>query len=127
MYSRRAPRPRNNRAGIKHKHIDLQVLALHKAMGEKLLAQPQLAEQVRQTVESRYRAGRLRHGAYLTWCSLLEHLDDAESFMTYLMEDSERMRKLRRQTPLVGILTETERQQVLTEFACGTTTVETLL
>jgi hypothetical protein len=94
-------------------NIDKQILRLHQAMGEKLLADHQYIPQVEETIETRYESGKMRHGAYLFWSSLLEHIDEPSLFMQTLLEDSPQLKKYRRQTPLVGILTEQERQAAL--------------
>ncbi|WP_088330712.1 hypothetical protein [Lacimicrobium sp. SS2-24] len=116
------------KSGIKDKNIDRQILVLHKAMLDKLVKQPALLEQVISTLEQRKQSGRLRHGAYLTWYCALEQIDRDPALMyRTLLEDSPRMRKLRRSTPLVGILNETERQQALAESACGILDIDALL
>ncbi|MBN7820970.1 hypothetical protein [Bowmanella yangjiangensis] len=116
------------KTGIKDENIDRQILILHRAMLDKLCQHPILVENVFSTLESRKEQGRLGHGAYLTWYCALEHLTDAPQQMyEALLEDSPRMRKLRRQTPLVGILTEEERQQALLADALGQTSIQTLL
>jgi hypothetical protein len=93
--------------------IDRQIAALHLAMGTKLLSSPALVEKTKSKIEERYHNGYLRHGAYLTWISLLEHIYQPDKFIENLMEDTPRMRKLRRKTPLVGILNEQERCDVI--------------
>lgn len=116
------------RGSIKDKNIDRQILVLHQAMLDKLIAQPQLLPQVLATLEQRRAMGKLRHGAYLTWYCALEYLKDQPQLTKQtLLEDSPRMRKLRRQTPLVGILSEQERQAALLADACGHTSVEVLV
>ncbi|MBU1310564.1 MAG: hypothetical protein KKE30_13665 [Gammaproteobacteria bacterium] len=92
---------------------DCQILRLHSAMADKLLAQPELVTQVLQTLEQRYQAGLLRHSGYIHWYSILDCINEPKLFRSALLDDSERMRKLRRRTVLVGILTEDERQAVL--------------
>ncbi|GGD64102.1 hypothetical protein [Lacimicrobium alkaliphilum] len=115
------------KSGIKDKNIDKQILVLHKAMLDKLCKQPELVIQVLETLEQRRETGRLRHGAYLTWYCALEQLHHQPEVMyRTLLEDSPRMRKLRRNTPLAGILSEAERQQALLESACGTLNIEQL-
>ena len=110
----RPPRNRSRRyATANNEAVDKQILALHKAMADKLLAEPELKQQVLHTLEMRYNAGQLRHSAYIHWFSLLDQLNQPEVFLSELLSDSERMRKLRRRTIFVGILTEAERQAVL--------------
>jgi hypothetical protein len=94
-------------------NIDRQILILHKAMAVKLFAHPELVTSVIETIEQRYAQGLMRHGAYLTWSCLMESIDDSETFINDLLEDSASMRSLRRQSPLVGVLNEDERQAVL--------------
>ena len=102
-------RPRN----AQRENIDKQICCLHKAMAEKLMANHHYIPQVMATIEARYECGKMRYGAYLFWSSLLEYIDQPALFMDTLLEDAPQLRKYRRQTPLVGILTEQERQTVL--------------
>jgi len=94
---------------------DAQILRLHRAMADKLLAEPQRLTQVLTTLEQRYQAGLLRHSAYIHWFSILDCINQPELFKAALLDNGERMNKLRRRTVLVGILTEDERQAILTE------------
>jgi hypothetical protein len=109
-------RVRDRPKTAQQENIDKQILCLHKAMGEKLIANHQYISRVIATIEARYECGKMRYGAYLFWCSLLEYIDQPALFMDTLLEDSPQLRKYRRQTPFVGILTETERQTVLDEL-----------
>lgn len=117
----------SRRSGLKEKFIDRQILAIHKAIVVKLLQHPELHQQVFDKIEARREAGKLRHGGYLTWYCLMENIGDKKLFAEGVLEDSPKMRKLRRSSPFVGILTEEERQQALSEDACGDTSIETLL
>ncbi|MCC2615232.1 hypothetical protein LJ739_03115 [Aestuariibacter halophilus] len=99
--------------------MDRQIWALHQAIGQKLLRSPELAADVQTKIEQRYAAGQLRHGPYLTWSTLLEHISQAEVFMQGLLDPSPRMRQLRRRTPFTGILTEAERARVLDDLSHG--------
>lgn len=94
-------------------NIDKQILCLHKAMAEKLIANHHYISQVLETIEVRYESGKMRHGAYLFWTSLMEHIHQPELFMATILEDSPQIIKYRRQTVFVGILTEKEREEVL--------------
>ncbi|MFT4940822.1 MAG: hypothetical protein ACI88A_003881 [Paraglaciecola sp.] len=94
-------------------NIDRQIFALHQAMAIKLIAHPELVPAILETIEQRYARGQMRHGAYLTWSCLMENISDTEVFLDDLLEDSATMRSLRRQSPLVGVLNEEERQAVL--------------
>ena len=115
------------KSGLKEKFVDRQILALHKAMVEKLISVPELRDKVVNLIEERYQHGRLRHGAYLTWICLMENIEDHDVFRNGVLEDSPRMNKLRRQTPFVGVLTEEERQYALMQFSCGETSIEAVL
>lgn len=92
---------------------DKQILRLHAAMAEKLLAEPGLLTQVLNTLEQRYQAGLLRHSSYIHWYSILDCIDQPEVFRSALLDNGERMSKLRRRTVLVGLLTEKERMAQL--------------
>ena len=94
---------------------DSQILRLHSAMADKLLADPALVQQVKHTLEQRYQAGLLRHSGYIHWYSILDCIDQPALFRSALLDDGERMRKLRRRTVLVGILTEQERLALLSQ------------
>lgn len=102
---------------------DSQILRLHSAMADKLLAQPELVSQVLQTLEQRYHAGLLRHSSYIHWYSILDCITQPQLFKAALLDNGERMRKLRRRTVLVGILTEAERMSLLMQAVEGETTV----
>lgn len=103
------PRLRNSA----QQQSDEQLLRLHQAMADKLLANPQLATPLLEKLELRYQTGLIKHWGYIRWHSLLTQLDNAELFRKSLLEDSESMRRLRRKTLLTGILSEAEREQIL--------------
>lgn len=84
-------------------------------MADKLLAEPWRIADIRQTLERRYQAGQLKHSGYIHWHSILDCIDQPELFLSALLDNGERMSKLRRRTVLVGILTEQERQALLWE------------
>ena len=115
---------RVKKTGIKDENIDRQILVLHRAIGFKMLAYHErgdnsLTELVQATLDSRRDEGRIGYGEYLTWSSVLELLDNKDDFLAGLLEDDGRMRKLRRRTPFVGVLTEEERQTALDKDAIG--------
>ena len=113
VYQTSRNRMRDKPQTAQQDNIDKQILCLHQAMAEKLMANPDYIPQVLDTIEARYESGKMRHGAYLFWSSLLEFIDQPTLFMDTLLEDSPQLKKYRRQTPLVGILTEQERQTAL--------------
>lgn len=110
---------RVRKTGIKDENIDRQILVLHQAIATKLLAEPALLEQVAHKLEQRRDNGQLGYGAYMHWVSVLELYQQPEQFYRGITEDSPYLRKLRRRTPFVGILTEAERQQALQHQASG--------
>lgn len=122
--------PKRNRAyqvkktGIKDENIDRQIRVIHHAIALKLLkdnkATGELIAKVKAQLELRRDEGRMGYGEYITWTSALIIIDDEQAFVDAICDDSSRMRKLRRKTPFVGILTETERQQALDADSLGT-------
>ncbi len=87
-------------------------------MVDKLVMRPELRQQIIDTIESRYANGQLRHGGYLIWTCLMEYIDDQpDVFIQGVLADTPQMRKLRRRTPFVNLLTEAERVAALTETA----------
>lgn len=92
---------------------DLQILALHQKMLEKLQQQPSLVPEFLDKLEQRKLHGRIRHGEYLFWyCALSQWQHQAQAISSLLsMEPGPR--KYRRRTLLAGLLTEPERQQIL--------------
>lgn len=116
---------RVKKTGIKDENIDRQIIVIHKAIAHKLLKRhqdgdPEFIELVQETLERRRDEGRMGYGEYLTWSSLLEIIDQQQAFLEGMIEDTPRMRKFRRRTPFVGILTEEERQAALEADALGT-------
>lgn len=110
---------RKNRAyqikkrGVKDDYIDKQITAIHKAIVEKLLAQPTLISQIQSRLDEKREQGSITYSAYITWTSILELYEDEQAFSNGILEDSQQMKRLRRATPFVGILTEEERQKAL--------------
>ncbi len=92
---------------------DQRILTLHVAMVEKLLQNPSQIQHVKEVLDRRLSSGKLRHGGHLTWHCILELIDRPEEFRQAVLEDSYQMRRLRRKTPFVGLLTEEERTQAL--------------
>ncbi len=110
---------RVKKTGVKDENIDRQILVLHQAIAAKLLTEPALLDKVRAKLEERRDNGQLGYGAYLHWVSVLELYSQPELFCQGITEDSPYLRKLRRRTPFVGILTEQERQHALQQDAMG--------
>lgn len=112
---------------VKNELIDRQVLVIHIAMVEKLLKHPELHQQIFDTLEGRLALGKLRYGAYMTWFSLMDNIHDENMFRSGVLENSPRMKKLRRRTPFTGVLTEEERQEAMNKTACGEMDIDNLL
>jgi len=108
------------KTSIKDGLIDRQIWVIHQAMVEKIIAQPDLKSQIMKKIDERRDQGKMHHGAYITWYSLLQLLDQPDTFRQGVLEHSRKMRQLRRKTPFVGILTEEERQAALEKDALGT-------
>lgn len=116
---------RVKKTGAKDENIDRQITAIHKAIGLKLLALQQQGDNtlllsVQAKLEQRRDEGRMGYGEFLTWWSILEVIEQPDVFIAAMVEDTTRMRKLRRRTPFVGILTEAERQAALEHESLGT-------
>ncbi|WP_158769467.1 hypothetical protein [Paraglaciecola sp. L1A13] len=117
-HSYRSSRRRQTNNSLQYDNIDRQILVLHKAMANKLVTHRELRQQVIDTLESRYTNGQLRHGGYLIWTCLMEYIDDEpDVFIQGVLADTPQMRKLRRRTPFVNLLTEEERMAALNETA----------
>ncbi|WP_289031011.1 hypothetical protein [uncultured Paraglaciecola sp.] len=115
-FHNRKSRSRERPQSAQQQNLDKQILCLHKAMAEKIIANHDFIPQIQQTIEARYESGKMRYGAYLFWSSLLEFIDEPELFLSQLLAESPQTRKYRRQTPFVGVLTEQERQAVLEQL-----------
>ena len=107
------------KTGVKDEYIDRQILAIHLAIVNKILAEPALGTQVFNTLDARRLEGKIGYGEYITWYSLLEIIDDPDSFKRGVLEYSGKMRKYRRRTPFINILTEEERNNAIQAGAIG--------
>ena len=124
MFNRRQSKKRNRpyavkKTGFKDENIDRQIMAIHKKIAHKLLEQPELIEQVKQRLEQQRDDDKIGYGQFITWYSILELANQPDAFIAAMVEDTSKMRRLRRKTPFVGILTEEERQQALSTDATG--------
>lgn len=112
------------KTGIKDENIDRQILAIHMAIANKLLVDNQgdkaLVNTVFERLEQRREEGRMGYGEYLTWLSAMALIERKSDFVAAICEDTPRMRKFRRRTPFVGVLTEQERQAALDTDSLGT-------
>ena len=112
------------KTGVKDENIDRQIRVIHMAIARKLVAdnkaEGKLIIQVLEQLELRREEGRMGYGEYITWVSAMEIIGQPKEFIDAVCEDSARMRKLRRRTPFVGVLTEEERQSALDTDSLGT-------
>jgi hypothetical protein len=106
-------RLRNRPKNAQQENIDKQILCLHEAMAEKLIANHGYIPQVLETIATRYESGKMAYGSYLFWTSLMEYIEQPDIFMQSILENSPTTQQYLRQTPFVGILTESERQAAL--------------
>jgi len=113
---------RQSAAAGSQQRIDQQIWLLHQAMAIKLLQQPALADTVRQRLDNWQQQGQIRHGAFLFWSCLLDLLHEPERFCAELLSWELQICKYRRRTPLLGLLSETERQQALMQSIAAATT-----
>ncbi len=94
----------------RHRLAELRSIALHKAVGQKLLLKPELVEETRLRVESLYQEGKLAQFYRDEWQAVLRQ--PLEQLVTFLSDDSEHARELRQATPFAGIIGPRERWQI---------------
>jgi hypothetical protein len=94
--------------------IDRRSLALHRAVAEKLRAQPQLIGIARENLR-RWYAGAGRSQPYLDeWRRILDL--PLEEVLSLMQQDDERMTALRQSSPFAGVLEPGERWAVYARF-----------
>ena len=86
------------KTGIKDEYIDRQIIAIHRAIAIKLLANLTLVEQVKLRLATFRELGKLNYSQFINWYSIIEMIDEPETFLNAMIEDSPYMRKLRRKT-----------------------------
>jgi hypothetical protein len=97
-----------------HQRIDARSLALHRAIAEKLAANPALLEIARENIE-RWSQSRGRSQPY--WDAWMKILDQPLPYILEIMtEDSERMTAMRQATPFAGVLEPKERWAIYEQF-----------
>ncbi len=97
-----------------HERIDQRSIALHRAIAEKLRANPALLEIARENL-ARWAptAGRSLH--YLdAWREVLEK--PLEEMLGLIVEDTEEMRAMRQNNPFAGVLDPRERLAIYALF-----------
>jgi hypothetical protein len=100
-----------------HQRIDRRSLALHRAIADKLHAQPDLLEIAHRNLD---RWSQQNGGSQPYWDSWRELLKlPLEDLLKTIVEESERMTALRQATPFAGVLSPAERWAVYAEFEPG--------
>lgn len=97
-----------------HERIDQRSIAMHRAIVEKLRANPALLEIARENIAQwAPTAGRSRH--YLdAWLEVLEM--PLEEMLALIVEDTEEMRAMRQNNPFAGVLDPRERWAIYDLF-----------
>lgn len=97
----------------RHRLLEQRSLMLHRAMADKLRADPTLIEIARTNI-ARWKSRNAFPQPYLDeWLAVLDRgLDETIAFMC---EDSAQARRLRQSSPFAGILTPRERWSLLRE------------
>ena len=97
-----------------HQRIDQRSLALHRAIAEKLRAQPALLEIARDNL-NRWTQAQSRSQPYWdAWREILSR--PLPEILDLLGEESERMTALRQATPFAGVLEPAERWAIYARF-----------
>ncbi|HEY3541880.1 MAG TPA: hypothetical protein VGK79_04985 [Gaiellaceae bacterium] len=97
------------RRGRTHRDVELQSLAYHRLVAERLT--PDLLDRARMQLDRWERTGRIHRNWADAWhLELDKSIDDVRKL---LRSDSGRARELRQTSPFVGLLTEQERRRLL--------------
>ncbi|MFN0168613.1 MAG: hypothetical protein ACKV22_19485 [Bryobacteraceae bacterium] len=102
-----------------HLRIDRRSLALHRAIGEKLLANPALLDIARANLDRWSLAGGRSQPYWDVWREILNR--PLAEIVDLLGEESERMDALRQAAPFAGVLEPAERWAIFEKFALGRT------
>jgi hypothetical protein len=97
-----------------HERIDARSLAMHRAIGVKLRANPALVKAARATLERWLERGGSAVPYYLRWREILSL--PVEQVAEMLVAESEQMTALRQSSPFAGMLSNQERWAILEEF-----------
>jgi hypothetical protein len=98
-----------------HQRIDQRSLALHRAIAEKLRADPALLAIARENIERWTRAGGRSQPYWDTWREILNR--PLPEILDLLGEESERMTALRQATPFAGVLEPAERWAIYEKYS----------
>jgi hypothetical protein len=100
--------------GEGHQRLDRRSLALHRAIADKLAANPALIAIARENLE-RWSLSRGRSQPYWdAWREILGH--PLPYVLNLMVEESERMTAMRQATPFAGILEPKERWAIYEQF-----------
>ncbi len=92
--------------------IDHQILLVHREIAHKLIEQPDLIEQVEEKLEQRFAQGLVYYGVYISWQGIIELKEDVHHLAQQLCENTKEMNKLRRNSPFVGLLSDSELEKL---------------
>ena len=98
-----------------HQRIDQRSLALHRAIADKLRADPALIAIAVENLERWSLAGGHSQAYWDAWREILNR--PLPEILDLLGEESERMTALRQATPFAGVLTPPERWAIYERFA----------
>ena len=98
-----------------HQRIDARSLAMHRAIAEKVRANPQLVEVARDNIKRWSRIGAASPKYYKDWLDLLDR--PLPELLDLLVDESEWMTAMRQIGPFAGVLTPQERWAIYAEFA----------
>jgi hypothetical protein len=98
-----------------HQRIDARSLALHRAIGEKLRARPELMAIAHDNLERWSKPGNRSQYYWDEWRKILAR--PLPEILELLGEESERMTALRQATPFAGVLEPAERWAIYAQFA----------
>ena len=93
-----------------HRVAELRSLALHAAIGERLLRSPELIEDARRRLQSPTTVHATAAYYRDEWLRVLA--DPLDRIVAFLREDSERARALRQSTPFAGVISARERWRI---------------
>jgi hypothetical protein len=98
-----------------HRRIDQRSLAMHRAIADKLRADPSLLEIARDNLDRWSRTGSASQVYWDAWREILSR--PLDEILDLLVDDSERMTAMRQTSPFAGVLEPRERWAIYEEFA----------
>ncbi|MGA2738000.1 MAG: hypothetical protein ABSG65_11180 [Bryobacteraceae bacterium] len=100
-----------------HQRIDRRSLALHRAIAEKLRADPALIGIAVENIERWSMAGGHSQPYWDAWRQILSR--PLPEILDVIVEEGERMTAMRQATPFAGVLPSLERWAIYEKFALG--------